>query len=212
MTIAHRRGFWWIKAELEECLFRLRQPEHYRAIRSIVGSRRKNREAIRAVTELIESALKNHRIDAKVGGRAKRIVSIHRKLERTNVSLDDIYDIRALRVIVDNIPACYAALSVIHRICPPMPGEVDDYIACPKSNGYRSLHTAVLDRVGRPCEIQIRTREMHRTAEMGSAAHWRYKESGAYSLFEPDILSLEPDSVSPIPLEVMAGEVEEVVR
>jgi (p)ppGpp synthase/HD superfamily hydrolase len=134
---------------------------------------------------------------------------VHRKLERGGVALDEIYDIRALRIIVDDVPTCYAALRVVHRIYLPIPGELDDYIAHPKQNGYRSLHTAAFDEAGRPFEIQIRTRAMHRTAEMGSAAHWRYKESTVpLPPLEPEVLCLEP----PVPaVEEQAAEVEEPV-
>jgi GTP pyrophosphokinase len=212
IRFAHRRGLWWVKDELEECVFRLRQPGRYRLLRSIVGSRRQNREAVHAIASVLQSALEAHHIQARITGRPKRLLSLHRKLERPGVALDEIYDIRALRVIVDDVPTCYVALRVVHRLYLPIPGELDDYIAHPKHNGYRSLHTAVLDERGRPFEVQIRTRAMHRTAELGSAAHWRYKEStvphpppvpAVYSLERPVLVVKEQvaDVEEPIRVE-----------
>jgi GTP pyrophosphokinase len=209
IRFAHRLGLWWVNDELEECLFRLRQPDRYRSLRSIVGSRRQNREAIRAIAGVLQSALEAHHIHPRIAGRSKRMVSLHRKLERAGVVLDEIYDIRALRILVDDVPTCYATLRVVHHTYRPIPGEFDDYIAHPKWNGYRSLHTVMLDEAGGPFEVQIRTLVMHRTAEMGSAAHWLYKESTAPPPPpEPDILSLE----RPVPVEVPVPEIEKPVR
>jgi GTP pyrophosphokinase len=208
IRFTHRTGLWWVNDELEECLFRLRRPDRYRSLRFIVGRRRHNRATIRAIASVLQSTLEVHGIHARITGRAKRMVSVHRKLERAGVALDEIHDVRALRIIVDDVPACYAALRVIHRLYRPIPGELDDYIARPKRNGYRSLHTAAFDEAGRPFEVQIRTRAMHRTAELGSAAHWRYKESTAPPA-EPEPLTLEgtiPAALDPV------TEVEEPLR
>ena len=213
MLFAHRRGLWWVQGELEESTFCLLQPERYRAIRALVGRRRQNREAVRGLAAVLQSALEAHQIDATVSGRPKRMFSVHRKLERSGVALDEVYDIRALRIIVTDVPACYAALNVVHQIYPPIPGELDDYIARPKRNGYRSLHTAALDERGRPFEVQIRTRAMHRTAEMGSAAHWRYKESTApYPSLDAEPAPFELRFPAPVPLEAAVEEMEESVR
>jgi (p)ppGpp synthase/HD superfamily hydrolase len=208
IRLTHRTGLWWVNDELEECLFRLRRPDRYRSLRFIVGSRRHNRETIRTIVSVLQSTLEVHGIHARITGRAKRMVSIHRKLERAGVPLDEIHDIRALRIIVDDVPTCYAALRVIHRIYRPIPGKLDDYIAQPKHNGYRSLHTAAFDEAGRPFEVQIRTRAMHRIAQLGSAAHWRYKESTAPPA-EPEALFLE----GAIPVaQDQASEVDEPLR
>jgi GTP pyrophosphokinase len=162
---------------------------------------------------VLQSALEAEQIDATVAGRPKRMFSIQRKLERTGVALGEIYDVRALRIIVADVPACYAALNVVHQIYRPIPGELDDYIASPKGNGYRSLHTAARDERGRPFEIQIRTRAMHRTAEMGSAAHWRYKElTAAYGPLDAEPAPFELRYPVPLPLETTAEEVEEPVH
>ena len=213
MLSARRHGLWWVQGELEESLFRLLQPERHRALCALVGSRRQNRDVIRGLVAVLQSALEAEQIDATVAGRPKRMFSIQRKLERTGVALGEIYDVRALRIIVADVPACYAALNVVHQIYRPIPGELDDYIASPKGNGYRSLHTAALDERGRPFEIQIRTRAMHRTAEMGSAAHWRYKELTApYPAVAAAPAPLELRFPTPVPLEATVEEVEEPVR
>lgn len=210
--IARRCGLWWATGELEESVFRLVQPERYRVIRSTVGSRRQNREAIRKLAVDLQYVLAAHQIEAAVTGRPKRIWSIHRKMERAGLPLDEIYDIRALRVIVDDTPTCYTALRVIHWTYDPIPGEFDDYIENPKANGYRSLHTAVLDDTGHPFEVQIRTHQMHRTAEMGTAAHWRYKEStAAYPFLDPEMLSRELGLPSFFPRETAVTEAAESV-
>src|SRR5690606_5658085 len=127
---------------------------------------------------ILGEALAAHDIDGEVAGRPKHIYSIWKKMRSKNVPIGELYDLRAVRVLVDDVQACYAALGVVHALWAPVPGEFDDYIARPKNNDYRSLHTAVVGPEGKTLEVQIRTREMHEQAELGVAAHWRYKESG----------------------------------
>lgn len=167
---------WHLRQEIEEQIFRLTQPDHYHAILEAVGGSRRARylEIQRVVSDL-QNRLGQQAVRARVGGRPKRIHSIHYKMTRKGLSLDDIYDLRALRVIVEDEDTCYRVLDMIHRQYSPVPNTFDNYIAQPKSNGYRSLHTAVVDGEGRALEIQIRTQQMHQIAENGSAAHWRYK-------------------------------------
>ena len=128
---------------------------------------------------LLARALAEQGIDAEVSGRPKHIYSIWRKMQRKEVPFGELYDMRAVRVLVDDVAACYAALGVVHALWAPIPSEFDDYIARPKANDYRSLHTAVVGPDGKTLEVQIRTHDMHAQAELGVAAHWRYKEGGA---------------------------------
>lgn len=177
--LANRLGIWQVKWELEDLAFRYLEPETYRRVAALLDERRDDRERWIARARLdLESALREAAIDAEVAGRPKHIYSIWKKMQRKAAGFSDLYDIRALRVIVEDVPACYAALGVVHQLWVPIPSEFDDYIARPKANGYRSLHTAVAGPQGRTLEVQIRTREMHRLAELGVAAHWRYKEGG----------------------------------
>ena len=127
---------------------------------------------------VLREALAKAGIEADISGRPKHISSIWRKMQRKNARFDEIYDVHAVRVLVDDVADCYAALGVVHSIWRPIPGEFDDYIAVPKPNGYQSLHTAVIALDGKPLEVQIRTHAMHRVSELGVAAHWRYKEGG----------------------------------
>ncbi len=175
--LANRLGIWQIKWELEDLSFRYLEPEKYREIARKVNQRRGDREQhIQAIIDMLTARLKDVGIEAEVSGRAKHIYSIYRKMMRKGVDFDQIYDAQAVRVIVKEIPACYAVLGIVHTLWPPIHGEFDDFIATPKDNMYRSLHTAVVGPGGKPLEVQIRTREMHRVAEFGIAAHWRYKE------------------------------------
>jgi len=175
--LANRLGIAQLKWELEDLAFRHLEPEAYREIAALLERRRSEREAYvaRAIAEL-ERALARAGIRARITGRPKHIYSIWRKMRRKGVGFEQVFDVHALRVLVDDVTACYAALGVVHSLWPPIPGEFDDYIAQPKENLYQSLHTAVVALEGRTLEVQIRTHEMHRYAEYGVAAHWRYKE------------------------------------
>ncbi len=175
--LANRLGIWQIKWELEDLAFRHLEPDAYRRIAGLLSEKRVDRERfIESMREQIAHALTQAGIAAEVYGRPKHIYSIYRKMQRKGLGFDELYDLRALRVLVDDIPACYAALGVVHSLWQPIAREFDDYIASPKENDYRSLHTAVVGDGGRAVEVQIRTHEMHEQAELGIAAHWRYKE------------------------------------
>jgi len=175
--LANRLGIWQIKWELEDLSFRWLEPDRYREIAAKVNERRADRERhIADIIATLHQRLKEQTIEAEISGRAKHIYSIYRKMVRKEVDFDQIYDAQAVRVIVSEIPECYAALGIVHTLWPPIRGEFDDFIATPKDNMYRSLHTAVLGPGGKPLEVQIRTKDMHRIAEYGIAAHWRYKE------------------------------------
>jgi GTP pyrophosphokinase len=177
--LANRLGIWQIKWELEDLSFRFLMPEPYREIARSLHEKRLGREHhIEVVRQQLIDALKEAGIKAQVQGRPKHLYSIWKKMQGKSLSIDKVFDIRALRVIVDDVPACYAALSRVHEILHPIPDEFSDYIARPKSNGYQSLHTVVRDEQGRSIEIQIRTQAMHEHAESGVAAHWAYKEAG----------------------------------
>ena len=177
--LANRLGIWQVKWELEDLAFRFLQPEVYRRIASLLDERRGDRESwIAGARRQLGAALAKAGIEADIGGRPKHIYSIWRKMQRKGVEFSGLYDVRALRVLVADVGACYAALGAVHSLWPCLPGEFDDYIANPKGNQYQSLHTAVVGPGGRTLEVQIRTHEMHRHAELGVAAHWRYKEGG----------------------------------
>jgi GTP pyrophosphokinase len=176
--LANRLGIWQIKWELEDLSFRHLEPETYKEIATLIDERRPDRERyITQVVRRVREELNQAGINAEVEGRPKHIYSINRKMRRKGVDFDQIYDVRGVRVTVESTPDCYAALGVIHSLWRPIPGEFDDYIATPKDNMYRALHTAVVGPEGKPLEVQIRTYEMDYTAELGIAAHWRYKES-----------------------------------
>ncbi|MBB6186335.1 bifunctional (p)ppGpp synthetase/guanosine-3',5'-bis(diphosphate) 3'-pyrophosphohydrolase [Rhodanobacter sp. MP7CTX1] len=178
--LANRLGIWQLKWELEDLAFRYLQPDVYKRIARLLDERRADREGfIRDALDELQQALAAASIHAELAGRPKHIYSIWKKMQRKSLDFSDLYDIRAVRVLVDNVTDCYAALGVVHARWPHLPGEFDDYIARPKANGYRSLHTAVLGPAGRTLEVQIRTHEMHRANELGVAAHWRYKEGGS---------------------------------
>jgi len=178
--LANRLGIWQIKWEMEDLSFRFLEPEKYKHIARLLEEKRVEREAFiaGAITRL-QQALAKSGIDAEVSGRPKHIYSIWNKMRVKRLDFSQMYDLRALRVIVDDVRACYTALGMVHEMWTPLSDEFDDYISRPKPNGYRSLHTVVADDDGRPFEVQIRTREMHQFAEYGMAAHWRYKEAGA---------------------------------
>jgi len=176
--LANRLGVWQLKWELEDLAFRCQQPEVYKSIARALDEKRSDREAhIARVIALVQGELQAAGIRATLSGRPKHIFSIYRKLQRKGVPFDRLTDVRAVRILVDSVADCYAALGIVHHLWSPVPGEFDDYIAKPKANDYRSLHTAVVGPDGKVLEVQIRTHEMHQHAELGVAAHWRYKES-----------------------------------
>jgi GTP pyrophosphokinase len=175
--LANRLGVWHLKWELEDLSFRYLDPENYKRVAGWLAAKRVDRERyIEEVIDVITRELAKANIAAEVAGRPKHIFSIWRKMQRKGLSFEQLYDIRAVRIIVASVADCYAALGIVHSLWPYIPGEFDDYIATPKDNLYRSLHTAVIGPGKQPVEIQIRTREMHEHAELGVAAHWKYKE------------------------------------
>lgn len=175
--LANRLGIWQLKWELEDLAFRHLEPETYQRIARLLDEKRNDRQRyIEQVKTELGEAMRAQGLAVEVAGRPKHIYSIWKKMQKKNVPFGELYDLRAVRVLVDDVPACYAALGVVHALWSPVPSEFDDYIARPKRNDYRSLHTAVIGPDGKTLEVQIRTREMHAQAELGVAAHWRYKE------------------------------------
>lgn len=178
-ALASRLGVWQLKWELEDFAFRYLDPDTYRGIaRALKEKRVERQDFIDAVQAQLLTELQKHGVHAEISGRPKHIYSIWRKMQRKDRGLDALYDIRAVRILVGNIKDCYAALGVVHNLWSYIPGEFDDYIANPKENDYQSLHTAVAGPEGKTVEIQIRSHDMHRHAELGVAAHWIYKEGG----------------------------------
>jgi len=176
--LANRLGVWQLKWELEDLSFRFLEPQTYKRIASMLEEKRLGREQfVNSAIARLKSELSAAGIKAEVTGRPKHIYSIWNKMRGKSLEFSELYDVRAFRVIVDDIKTCYAVLGIVHNIWAPIPKEFDDYISRPKANGYRSLHTVVLAEDGRPLEVQVRTSEMHHFAEYGVAAHWRYKES-----------------------------------
>jgi GTP pyrophosphokinase len=175
--LANRLGIWRMKWELEDLSFRYTNPEEYRAIATQITEHLADREKMmERIIEQVRAALKENDLEGEISGRPKHIYSIYKKMQRKGVDFEEVYDVRAVRVIVKDKPTCYYTLGIIHNLWKPVPGQFDDYIATPKDNLYQSLHTSVLYDDGRPLEVQIRTPEMHAAAEFGIAAHWRYKE------------------------------------
>ena len=180
--LANRLGIWQLKWELEDLAFRYLEPDTYKQIARLLDEKRGDRERyIESVKQTLQQAMAAQGVKADVAGRPKHIYSIWKKMRRKDVPISELYDLRAVRVLVDDIASCYAALGVVHSTWAPIPSEFDDYIARPKRNDYRSLHTAVIGPEGKTLEVQIRTFEMHRQAELGVAAHWKYKEVGSQS-------------------------------
>ncbi len=176
--LANRLGMYSLKWELEDLSFKYLYPEEYREL--VEGINRKREERLKfidMIMEEIKKALKKQHIEAEITGRAKHLYSIYRKMKRDNITLDQVYDLFALRVIVNSVKDCYAVLGVVHELYNPMPGRFKDYISVPKPNMYQSLHTTLIGPKGTPFEVQIRTWDMHRIAEYGIAAHWAYKEA-----------------------------------
>ncbi|MCG5510095.1 GTP diphosphokinase [Ectothiorhodospira lacustris] len=177
--LANRLGVAQLKWEMEDLAFRIQDPDHYRMVAKLLEESRLEREQyIQDFTERLRQALVEEHVAGEVRGRPKHIYSIWKKMDRKQLEFQDLYDLRAVRVIVDRVSTCYAVLGVVHSCWPHIPKEFDDYIANPKDNGYQSLHTAVIGPNGKVVEVQIRTRDMDAFAELGVAAHWRYKEGG----------------------------------
>ena len=175
--IAHRLGMGKMRGELEDLAFRYLEPEAYLEVKKAVESRRKvNEHFLAEVRRLVEGKMKENSIPARVEGRIKRLYSIWQKLKKQNIAVEQVYDLLAIRIISDDVKNCYAALGVIHNTWRPVPGRIKDFIAIPRPNLYQSLHTSVIGPHGQPFEVQIRTEEMHRVAEEGIAAHWKYKD------------------------------------
>ena len=176
--LANRLGVWQLKWEMEDLALRCLEPETYRNLARQLDEKRKDRESyIGEVIRGLRVELEAAGIKAEVNGRPKHIYSIWRKMQRKGVGLDDLFDVRAVRVIVGDVKDCYTVLGIVHNLWTPIPREFDDYVARPKANDYRSLHTAAVGPDGKVLEVQIRTDEMHQHAELGVAAHWRYKEA-----------------------------------
>ena len=175
--LAERLGMWSVKWELEDLAFKTLEPESYDELARMLDTRRKAREAfIQRAIETLRPELKRAGLEAELSGRPKHLYSIWKKMQRKGAEIGEIYDVYAIRILVEEVKDCYAALGIVHSLWRPIPGQFDDYIAVPKPNLYQSLHTAVMALDGQPLEIQIRTRAMHQVSEAGIAAHWRYKE------------------------------------
>ncbi len=175
--LANRLGIWQMKWELEDLGFRYLDPPKYQEIAAQLDERRAARERrITRIIGILENKLKKESLEAEISGRPKHIYSIHEKMNRKGLPFEQIHDVRGVRIIVNTVGECYAVLGAVHSLWRPIPGEFDDFIATPKDNMYQSLHTAVVGPDGKTLEVQIRTYEMHRSAELGIAAHWRYKE------------------------------------
>lgn len=177
--LANRLGVWQLKWELEDLAFRFLEPTTYQNVARLLDEQRGDRENyIEKVATLLQQAIDAEGLKVAVQGRPKHLYSIYKKMQDKHLAFDDLYDVRALRVLTDDVRDCYTALGVVHNLWQPIPGGFDDYIAQPKGNNYRSLHTAVMGPEGRTLEVQIRTHDMHRESEFGVAAHWRYKDGG----------------------------------
>jgi GTP pyrophosphokinase len=175
--LANRLGIWQLKWELEDLALRYLEPDVYMSIaRQLDGRRGEREEQVSQIVALLEDKLRERNVDATVSGRAKHIFSIFRKMRSKHVGIDEVYDVRAVRILVPDIAQCYSTLGVVHTQWQHIPSEFDDYIAAPKDNGYRSIHTAVMGPAGKTLEVQIRTHEMHEESELGVCAHWVYKD------------------------------------
>jgi GTP pyrophosphokinase len=209
--LANRLGVWQLKWELEDLAFRYLEADEYRRVAAALNERRADRERyIEALCEALRGQLAQADIAAEVYGRPKHIYSIYRKMQRKQLDFSQLYDVRAVRVVLGSVAECYAALGIIHGAWPYIPGEFDDYIATPKGNGYRSIHTAVIGPQARSVEVQIRTRDMHEHAELGVAAHWTYKEGGPRdALYQRKIewvrRLLEPEDGAAAPRDLIEG-------
>ncbi|MEX0731851.1 MAG: GTP diphosphokinase [Aquisalimonadaceae bacterium] len=178
--LANRLGMWQVKWEMEDLCFRYQEPDTYKRVARLLKEKRQDRERyIRNVIEQLNAALGRAGIKAEISGRPKHIYSIWKKMQRKGLDFHELFDLRAVRVLVSDVAACYATLGIVHSLWKHIPREFDDYIATPKENDYQSLHTAVVGPEGKTLEVQIRTWEMHEQSELGVAAHWRYKEGGS---------------------------------
>ena len=185
--IAHRLGIYWLKSELEDLAFRYLNPTAYQSLKAFVAAKRQEREEyIAAVIEILSRRLSDSGVTAEVTGRPKHFFSIHSKMQEMGLSFEEIYDLVAFRIIVNTVRECYEALGVVHANWKPVPGRFKDYIALPKANMYQSLHTTVIGPRGQRMEVQIRTREMHKVAEEGIAAHWSYKDGNSKEVKETE--------------------------
>ncbi len=174
--LAHRLGMGKVRGELEDLAFRYTDPMSYENVAAAVEARRvEGEQFLRSVEDTLVEQLRENNIEARVEWRIKRLYSIHQKIERTKVSFDQVYDLLAVRVITQDVASCYAVFGLIHTLWRPVPGRIKDFIAIPRANRYQSLHTTVMSATGHQFEVQIRTEEMHRIAEEGIAAHWKYK-------------------------------------
>ncbi|MEN3353140.1 MAG: pyrophosphokinae [Betaproteobacteria bacterium] len=179
--LANRLGVWHLKWELEDLAFRVLEPITYKEIARLLDEKRRDRERyIEAVIAVLAGELVRAGIKAEVTGRPKHLFSIYKKMQRKGIGFEALHDVRAVRVLVDDVKNCYAVLGLVHQLWSPIPKEFDDYIAKPKANQYRSLHTAVIGPEGKAVEIQVRTHDMHRHSELGIAAHWHYKEDARH--------------------------------
>src|SRR6266536_2926150 len=175
--IAHRLGMGKIRGELEDLAFRYLEPDAYEEVTKAVESRRKvSEDFLKEVCAMVEGKMKEHSIPTRIEGRIKRLYSIWQKLKRQHITIEQVYDLLAIRILTDNVRNCYAALGVIHNTWRPVPGRIKDFIATPRDNLYQSLHTSVIGADAQSFEVQIRTEDMHQIAEEGVAAHWKYKE------------------------------------
>lgn len=180
VPLAHRLGIYSVKWELEDLCFRYQEPERYYELAEMVSQKRREREAyINEIIESLTSELEDSKINFEISGRPKSLYSIYKKMKRNDIEFEEIYDLTAVRVLVDTIAECYEVLGKVHSLWRPIPNRIKDYIGQPKPNGYRSLHTTVFGEDSRPFEVQIRTRQMHKECEYGVAAHWRYKENNS---------------------------------
>ena len=186
--IAHKLGIATIKWQLEDLAFKQLDPDAYKEIQNCLKQSQKQREReIEKIKKVLENAMQDNKVGYKIIGRPKHVYSIYKKMQRKQLSFEDVYDLRALRIITDSVGQCYEVLGIIHNLWTPIPKEFDDYIANPKSNMYQSLHTVVIGPTSKPVEIQIRTEEMHRIAEEGIAAHWKYKGIKSEGKFDKKI-------------------------
>ena len=193
--LANRLGLYSLKWELEDLSFKYLHPEEYHEL--VEGINKKREERLKFIDKImndIRTELKKQKIEAEVTGRAKHLYSIYRKMKRDNKTLDQIYDLFALRILVNSVKDCYAALGIVHEMYSPMPGRFKDYIAVPKPNMYQSIHTTLLGEKGTPFEVQIRTYQMHHIAEYGIAAHWAYKEASYFG--KKQAVQVEPDKLT----------------